>query len=347
MRRSRPRTDNGLYFRRAFAAAAGASLALGLALVAWFGAQILLLAFAGALLAVLVRAPADALTRRTRLPPRLSVAVVVLGALGLAALGVRLAIPGVVEQAERLAVELPRAFRLVREEIEGTVVGGALRSFLRGTDDLAWGALLAPAAGVLSTVAGVLVALLVFFSVGLFLALSPDVYRENLVRLVPPRRRRRARQVLDELGRMLRLWLYGRLAAMAFIGVLAGTGLWALGVPLALVLGVLAGALDFIPNLGPVLAALPAILLAVPQGASQVALVTALYLGIQALENNVVAPLIEQKMVRIPPAVTILAQVLLGLAFGILGLFLATPLTVCAVLLVRRLYLEGALGDRS
>jgi predicted PurR-regulated permease PerM len=181
--------------------------------------------------------------------------------------------------------------------------------------------------------------------VGLYVAADPDVYARGLVRLVPMPRRRRAREVLEALARTLRRWLVGKLLGMAVIAVATWAGLSLAGVPLALVLGLLAGLLNFVPYLGPMLSFVPALPLAIPEGATTVGWVLGLYVGIQMAESYLLTPLVDQQSVALPPALTITAQVLLGVLLGWLGLVLATPLTAAALVLVRMLYVEDLLGD--
>jgi predicted PurR-regulated permease PerM len=334
-------------FQRAFLASAAAALVIGLSLATWYGSQIILLAFAGTLLAVLLRTPADWLHGLIRIPPKLALFLEIVFVVGLLVLGGWLSAPSISDQFLQLREELPRSFAEAREQMRKTPAGRALEGLLPRGFDVPWAQLAGRAAGILSTVAGTLFASVVFLVVGLFLAINPAVYRENALLLVAPSRREWSRRTLREMGDTLRAWLLGRLVGMAFIGVTTGLGLWALGVPLALSLGVLAALLAFIPNFGPVLSAVPAVLLALTQGWSQVALVIGLYVILQAIDNNVVTPLIEQKAVNLPPAFTGLMQILMGLLFGVLGLFLATPITSCLVILVRRIYVEDTLGEAA
>lgn len=330
--------------RRAFVATIAVLLAVGLVLFAAFASQILLLTFAGILFAIFLRTPAEWIHQRLKIPAAAAVVVVLLALLGLGVgLGWVLA-PSLAEQAERVREELPKAVETLRERWEDTRLGGALRSYAPpgGTSIES---LLGRAAGVVSSVVGVLVGLGIFLWVGIFLALNPSAYENGLLRLLPGARRDRGRLILDELGSRLRRWLFGRLIGMAFIGGTVTLGLWILGAPLALSLGLLAAFFSFIPNFGPILGAAPGVLLAMPQGGTQTALVLGLYVVVEALDNNLVTPLIEQKAVYLPPALTILAQMAGGLIFGVLGLLLATPLTACAMILVRRLYVEDVLGE--
>lgn len=190
-------------------------------------------------------------------------------------------------------------------------------------------------------------ALVVILFAGFYFAAEPDWYRRGLVLLVPPPKRDRAEQVLDELRYTLRWWIVGQLAAMIFVGLVWGTGLWLLGVRLALVLALLAFVAELIPFLGPVLASIPAFLLAATQPEVNLLYVLFLYLGLQTIEAYVVIPLFQERAVRLPPAITILAVMLLAYLGGLLGALLAAPLTIATITLVRKLYVEDVLGSEE
>jgi predicted PurR-regulated permease PerM len=167
------------------------------------------------------------------------------------------------------------------------------------------------------------------------------------IRLLPKKRRARIREVFGEAGETLRHWLVGRAILMALNGGLTALGLWLLGTPLALTLGILTGLLNFIPNVGPLIAGIPAVLIAWTQGGTQALHVFLLYLVLQNVDGYVLTPLVQQRTVSLPPALTILAQLLLGILAGTLGLLLATPLAAAALVFVKRLYVEDVLGDRE
>ena len=149
------------------------------------------------------------------------------------------------------------------------------------------------------------------------------------------------REVLAAVGSTLRWWLWGKLLGMLVIGVLTTLGLWRLGVPLALTLGLLAALLTFIPNIGPILAVIPAALLDSPAKALYV---LGLYLPIQTVESYLITPLVQRLTISMPSALTITAQLVLGVLLGAMGVVLATPLTAAAVVLMKMLYVEDALG---
>jgi predicted PurR-regulated permease PerM len=180
---------------------------------------------------------------------------------------------------------------------------------------------------------------------GLYIAAAPALYRDGLLQLVPEGRKALAEDTIATAGNALRLWLVGQLAAMALVGVLTGLGLWMLGIPAPLALALLAGLAEFVPLVGPIVAAVPALLLAAGGGYEMMLWTAGLYLLVQQVESNVITPLIQNRTVQIPPALTLFAVVTAGVAFGPMGVILAAPLTVLAYVAVKKLYVREALGE--
>jgi len=176
---------------------------------------------------------------------------------------------------------------------------------------------------------------------GFYFALQADRYREGFVALFHPRTRDRVRELLDRAATRLWRWTLGRLVGMVVIGGFSAVGLWAMGIPLAFTLGVLAGLLNFIPNVGPFIAGVPAVLLGLQQGTNVAVYVLVYYFFLQFVESYFLTPLIDQHQVSIPPGLMLSAQLLLGVLAGLLGLLLATPLTVLTVILVKELHVYG------
>jgi predicted PurR-regulated permease PerM len=139
----------------------------------------------------------------------------------------------------------------------------------------------------------------------------------------------------------LRGWLLGQGFAMVFTGTLITLGLTLLGVPLAGVLGAIAAVLNFVPYLGPLIAAVPAMLLAMTQQPTLALWVALLFLAVQSVEGNVLTPMVQARTADLPPVLLLLTQVLMGALFGLLGVALAAPLAAVGQVLVRRAYVEG------
>lgn len=330
-------------------AAAVAALVVGLLLL-WHARDVLLLVFAGLLFGVFLRRLSTLVSGHTPVPPAVALALVVLGLTGALVGAFWLQGGTIAEESALLREELPRAAEEIRERIAGTELGGRLIEQLPEDE-----AALLPddpdtisrATGVVSSTFSALATAGIILFLGIVFAATPDVYVRGLLALFPEERVQRVRELLEQLSDTLWWWLIGRLIAMAFIGVVTGVGLALLGVPLAFILGLLAALLSFIPNLGPILSALPAVLLGFVQGPQTALWVVALYVGVQVVESYVLDPIIDRKTVYLPPAFTITAQLLMGLFAGLLGVTLATPLAAAVVVAVTMLYVQDVLGRRD
>lgn len=323
----------------------GAGVVL-LLLLLWHSVDVLLLAFAGVLLAVFLNSSSDWVSRKTSLSGPWSLAIVILALLGTVILFVWSLAPLVASQLDALTESLPRSARQLEQYLEKYQWGRRVLDQTPGFIDLMpeRSSILSRATGLLSSTLGVVTNILIVLFVGLYLAASPRIYLNGVVSLVPEGHRARAREVLGEVGATLRRFLVGRMILMVTNGAAMSLGLWLLGVPFALTLGLLSALLNFIPNLGPIIAAVPAILVALTQGPTRALYVFFLYLGYQSLDGYLLTPLVQRRTVAMPAALTIMAQVLLGVLAGTLGILLATPLVAVALLLVKMLYVEDLLG---
>jgi hypothetical protein len=180
-----------------------------------------------------------------------------------------------------------------------------------------------------------------------YLAAQPDLYRDGALLLVRRRHRHRAAEALDSVGHAVRLWLVGQLIEMAVIGALTAGATWLVGLPTPLALGLIAGLTEFVPYLGPIVAAIPALLVAVTQGADVVLWTLGAYLAIHLFEGNLLMPLLQRWLVSVPPALMLLGITAFGLLFGVVGVIVAAPMVVALFTAVRKLYVEGTLGEAS
>jgi predicted PurR-regulated permease PerM len=167
------------------------------------------------------------------------------------------------------------------------------------------------------------------------------------VKLTPPSARARIGAAFDAIVEALKRWLLGQGMAMLAVGTMTGIGLWVLGMPMALGLALLAGVLEFVPYIGPFLAAVPAVLIAFAVSPLDALYVLLLYWGVQQVENWALIPLIQKWSVDLPPALAILSLVIFGVLFGVPGIIVAAPLMIVVMILVQKLYVEGILGDEA
>ncbi len=320
-------------------------LMAGLAALVLVAPDVLLIVFAGILLAVLLHGGGSWIAARLGIRDGWGVGLFLLGVIvTFAAFGVAVA-PAVAEQIDELARRLPEAFDTFRERVEQYSWGPSLLNHLTPSTLASSEGRTAAMSAVSSTFGALGNAVIILF-IGLYGALDPGVYKRGLTMLLAPSIRERGDDVLRATVATLRNWLSAQLFAMTVVGVLTGLGLWLAGVPLAFALGLIAGLLAFIPNIGPIIAIAPALLLALPEGRTTLLIVLAVYLGVQALESYVVTPLIQQEKVSLPPALVIAAQLLFGVLFGILGLALATPIAAVVMTIVGMVYVRSYL-DRE
>lgn len=314
----------------------------------WFAADALLLIFACVLFAILLYDVSDVVQRRLHVKRQFALPLVVAAMLAIIGVGGWLMAPQISDQADKLADAIPKAIAELRHTLSQYDLSRRLLGSVPSDDALRKHlASLVPNAGLFfSGVLGALGNVLIITFVGIYFAAAPYTYINGFVTLVPRGKRDRVRQVLDEIGRTLAKWLVGKSVSMLLVGTLTALGLTLLGVPLALILGIIAGLLDFIPYLGPLMAGVPAVLIAFSVNPTLALYVALLFGGVQLLEGYLVQPLIEQKTVSLPPALTIVMQVLFGAIFGLAGVALATPLTAVLAVLVTMFYVQDVLGDR-
>lgn len=323
-----------------------------LTLFVWQVVGVLLLVFAAILLAVFIRAVVDLLTQYTPLSDRIAY-FVALGLLVVAmGLSIALLAPALAQQAAELPDRLNEAWQQVNQRFDTDAWS---EQFLNQAPQELTNIFANRGVGLLSNVRSIFAAvfntvlsLLIIVFIGVLLAANPQRYMQGFLHLVPTGRRERVREVLHALGYTLRWWLVGRLVAMSVIGVLMVIGLWLIGVPFALALGILTGLLSFVPNIGAVLAIIPPLLLSITVSPITPVYVLAYYMIIQLIENYLITPTVQKRTIDLPPPLTVLAQVLMTvLVGGVLSLSLAVPLVAVTIVLVKMLYIQDVLGDDS
>lgn len=311
---------------------------VALALFLWKIAPVLMLAFGGIVFAGVVRAASEPLSRRLHLSETWSVAIVFAIFLLFVVGGGYLFGRQIAMQATEFWDAIKGAAQQVQGKLDQTPIGSWIVENVTGaTNSEAMGKALK---GTVTVFGGAADAILVLF-LALYFAVDPKMYRNGFLLLLPRAARGRVGDALDASGVALRRWLLGQLGAMATVGFLTGLGLWAVGVPLAIPLGILTAILDFVPLVGPLFAAIPGILIAFTQG-PEIALYAALvYLGAQFIEGHLVIPLAQKWAVKLPPVLGLLSIVGFGVLFGFIGVLFAMPLTVVAVVLVDRLWVRN------
>jgi predicted PurR-regulated permease PerM len=327
---------------------------VALALLLWAGRNVLFILFFGLLVGMFFSVFADRLAG-WGVPRVAAVLLVVLALVGLFAAFSLLLWPALREQLTLVGRELPRVVEDVAAWARSQY--GALAEPMGDDAGLERevqehlsaqaGAIIGGAVPIVSTAVGAIAGALVVVAVGIYTAADPGLYRRGALRLVPPRHRPRVEEGLDGAATSLRRWMVGTLINMVIVGTVTGVGLWLLGVPAPVALAVIAGLLEFIPIVGPILASLPAIALALTVSPMLAVWVALFYVVVQQVESNVLTPVVMRGAARLPPALTLLFQTIMAVVFGFPGLLLAVPILAATMVLVRTLYVEPMEEDQG
>ncbi len=321
------------------------ALAVACVWLLWRISQILLILFAAILGAVLLDGLACYTQRRLKLPHAPAIALIIT-VLIFIFVGFGFVVgPTLMNQSQQLINLIPQSLNQLwtwaqaHHWDEILIATKPSRLIPSATD------LLGELSGIFSTTIGGLASMLIIIVLAIYLAVSPHLYIDGLIRLLPGRRKDLGREVLAELAHALREWLIGRFASMFAVAIFTAVGLWLIDLPSALALAVLAGLMSFVPYFGPIAATVPALLIALPGWPVEPLWVLLLYSGIQFVEGNIITPQVQRRMVSLPPVTLLVAQLTIGFLFGLLGLLLATPLAVVIIVLVQILYIRNVLGD--
>lgn len=292
---------------------AGGILALLVVLLLLFKTlfSILLLSLAGALFAIYFHGCASFFKKYLHVPSGWSLALsIVINIILLVAffwfVGARLQ-----QQVAALTDTLPQTIDNAKAYLQKSTVGSKVLDYLNSSGNSQ--KTMPIVKKFFSSSFGILSDVYIILLLGMFFIANPFTYKKGIVHLLPPKAKDKGAALLDELHTVLKNWIKGQLFGFLFIAVLTGLGLWALGMPLILTLALIAGLLNFIPNFGPIIALVPAGLIGLMQGTNTAILVICLYTFIQIVQSAVTQPLIQKKMVSVPPALIIFGQVAMGL----------------------------------
>jgi len=324
--------------------AAYAALAVGIALVpivVWQLGSILLFGFAAILLAVLLHVLSEPLQRWTPLPVWADLLLAGLILLGAVALGGWIF-------GSQLSAEFSEVMNRVRAgalQVQDLLRKGPLGEFilsqLKNTSVSVTGLF----GTVVSTFVTAVEAVIVIVMSAAYLAAEPALYRGGLVRLFGRAQAKWADETIVDVAQALRYWLLGQFVQMAIIGSLTTLAAWLIGLPSPLALGLIATLTEFVPYLGPIVAAIPALLVAVTQGPYEVAWTLAAYILIHQGEGNLIMPQIQRRMIHIPPAMMLLGIAGIGALAGLLGFLLAAPIMVVIFVIVEKAYVRDTLKE--
>lgn len=303
--------------------------------------DIIFMGFLGLLMALILEYPVGWLAKR-KVPRAVGVLITLALVLGIGAGIVALAAPLVQEQGQKVAEQAPAAIDKIEQWGKGLGIGdvsGKLQS--EGSN------LLNKALPVVKGTVSALGGIVMLFIMALFLAYDPKAYLKGTMKLVPRRHEQDARVLVGRVGGTLRHWMVGTLISMTIIGTLTAVGALILGIKGWLVLGILAFFGEFIPYIGPIVTAIPGVLMALADSPEKALWAVLMYVAVQQIEGTLVQPLVMKRAVKLHPALVLIWQLLAGAAFGIFGILVATPLLAVLKVTVDYLYVERALGKAS
>lgn len=199
---------------------------------------------------------------------------------------------------------------------------------------------------VVSGVASTLLSLLIVVFLSLYFLAEPQKYEDGVIKLFPIPYRHRVRHIINRIDSMLRVWLQGQILLMFIVGIITWFGLALLGLDQALALGVLAGIFSFVPNFGPIAAVVPALVVGFVQAPQSIGLIVLIIYGASFLQSQLIAPIIFQESINIPPVLILIGQIFSAVFFGFLGIMLAVPIIAIVMIIVQEVYIKDVLGDR-
>jgi predicted PurR-regulated permease PerM len=315
-------------------------------LILWRLRDVASVAFGSVVLAVGLDGLSRWIAGRANVARPLALALVLALAASLLGVAVWVSEATIAAQYQQLARMLPESLRALVALVRRDPLGREILAQAR-EGSLAGAAGSAPQlmAGVVRWIGAWVTYSLVMVFGGVFLAIDPDRYRHGVLRLAPPARRQHDTAFMARLASDIQRWLLGRLAVMVVVGALSSVGLWAVGVDAPFALGLTGALLSFVPFVGALMGAVPAMMVAFVQDPALALWVALLFWGVHFVEGTFITPYVEDKAVEVPPVLSIFSTTVFTLLLGPIGVFLAGPLTVVAMSSVKALYIEDVLGE--
>ncbi|MET4142865.1 AI-2E family transporter [Pedobacter sp. UYP1] len=325
------------YIQKVWQTVAIVALLVVVILIARVAFNVLLMILAGVLIAVYFHGFGDLIERKTKLNRRLSMIISVGGSFVF--LGTLLWFMGskMQDQISVLSDSLPNTITAAKVKMDETHTGRKILTYLSGDNSEK---LFSTAQQFFSTSFGIMGNLYVIILLAIFFTANPSIYKNGIIMLVPPKNKSLARVAIDRISTALKGWLKGTMLSMVLITLLIATGLTVMGIPGAMVLAMFTGMLKLIPNFGSMAAMIPGVLLALTVSTNTAIIVALIYVISQTIVSNIVTPLIQKRMINLPPALTIISQVIMGTLSGALGIILAVPLLAIIIILVDELYVK-------
>lgn len=325
------------YIQKVWHTVAIVALLVVVILIARVAFNVLLMVLCGSLISVYFHGLGDMLERHTRMSRRWAMIISVAGSFALLAILLWFMGTKIQNQISQLSNTLPATINTARAKLAETPLGLKVLQYFSGDNSQK---LFATAQSFFSTSFGVLGNIYIILLLGIFFTASPSLYKDGILLLVPEEKKFMGRYIMNRISLALKGWLKGMMLSIVLITIMLTIGLSLMHIPVALVLAMIAGMLKIIPNFGSLAAMIPGVLLALTVSTNTAILVALLYIISQTIVSNIVTPLIQKKMINLPPALTIISQIIMGTLSGALGIIMAVPLLAIVIILVDELYIK-------
>jgi len=308
--------------------------------------HLLLLLFISILIAIFLDGTASYLHKKFKISHPWAIFIVIVLVICLIGISGYLLGPPVNNQMSKLAESIPQAINDIESSLRQSKAG---RFILSGVPDFSGkdnGKTIELFTGAFSSVLGGLVDAILVLVLGIYLSIKPSLYIDNLILLIPQKKRERAHEITWKLGHALKYWLLGRLIIMVSMTILTTVVLFVIGLPLPFALGIITGMLAFVPYLGAFIAFVPVLLVALSESSTMAVYASIAYVVLHNIEGYVLTPIIQEHVISIPPGFLLVMQIIMYILFGPLGVLVATPFGVVIIILVQTTYIEDILDDR-
>ncbi|WP_259071755.1 AI-2E family transporter [Mucilaginibacter sp. X4EP1] len=306
--------------------------------------NILLMTFMGVLIAVYFHGLADLIAQKTKINRKLSLFISIAGTIILLNVMVWIIGSTVQQQAAQLSHTLPQIISTAKTKLAGSSAGQQLLGYTSGDNSKK---LMDTASTFFSSSFGVIGDLYIILFLGIFFTANPSVYKNSLLAIVPSQQEIDGSMIWDRISAALKGWLKTKLVSMVLVTIVVAIGLTFIGLPGTLVLGLIAGLLDIIPNFGPVIAMVPGVLLGLMISPQMAVIAALIYVICETIVGSIFMPLINKKMINIPPAITMISQLVMGVICGLMGIILAVPILLVLSILVDELYIKKKKAAKS
>ena len=299
--------------------------------------NILLMTFMGVLIAVYFHGLADFIAQKTKINRKFSLFISIIGTIILLSAMIWIIGSTVQQQAAQLSHTLPQIISIAKTKLAGSATGQQLLGYTSGDNSKK---LLDAAGTFFSSSFGVLGDLYIILFLGIFFTADPLLYKNSLLAILPPGHETDGSIIWSRISTALKAWLKTRLISMVLVTIVVALGLTFIGLPGTLILGLIAGLLDIIPNFGPVIAMIPGVLLGLMVSPQMAVIAALVYVACQTIVGSIFMPLIQKRMINIPPAITMISQLVMGVICGLMGIILAVPILLVLNIMVDEMYIK-------